>query len=174
MTKKYNKFIKILIAISILFWINSGWMIYSNNQQNSFEKTIDTHKELVYNKETEINNLRTDIDEKQKEIDALKEERAVAESNRGTRRYRTATVKTTSYTAGDGYTPGTTMANGQQVYEGAVAYNDAPLNSKIEIDGKIYTVCDRVGSDGVIDIYKDSYQEAINYGVQYKEVKILS
>lgn len=81
-------------------------------------------------------------------------------------------VKCTAYSAGDGLTPSTTMANGEEVYVGAVAYNDVPLGTKIEIDGAVYTVCDRVGSDGVVDIYMNTVDECFDFGVQYKTVKI--
>ena len=64
------------------------------------------------------------------------------------------------------------MANGQRVFEGAVAYNNVPLGTKIEIDGQMYTVCDRVAYDNVIDIYMNSIDKANDWGVQYKTVKI--
>ena len=64
------------------------------------------------------------------------------------------------------------MASGEEVYVGAVAYNDVPLGTKVEIDGVIYTVHDRVGHDGVIDIYMDSLDKCYEFGVQYKTVKV--
>ena len=105
-------------------------------------------------------------------METLKEAKVAEASNKPSNNYRTITVKTTAYTLYENETPSSTMANGQEVYVGAVAYNDVPLGSKIEIDGNMYTVCDRVGSDGVVDIYMNSYNEAVQYGVQYKEVKI--
>lgn len=83
-------------------------------------------------------------------------------------------VKCTAYNSSDNYTPSTTMANGEEVYVGAVAYNDVPLGTKVEIDGVVYTVCDRVGSDGILDIYMDSLDACYDFGVQYKTVKVYS
>ena len=82
-------------------------------------------------------------------------------------------VKTSAYTAGDDFTEGVIMANGEKVHEGSVAYNDAPLGTKILLDGEVYTVKDRVAKDGVVDIYMDSYEEAIKYGVKQKEIIVL-
>ena len=81
-------------------------------------------------------------------------------------------VKCTAYNEGNDLCPSTTMANGEEVYVGAVAYNDVPLGTKIEIDGAVYTVCDRVGSDGVVDIYMGTIDECFDFGVQYKTIKV--
>ena len=83
-------------------------------------------------------------------------------------------VKCTAYNEGNDLCPSTTMANGEEVYVGAVAYNDVPLGTKVEIDGVVYTVCDRVGSDNIIDIYMDSLDACYDFGVQYKTVKVYS
>ena len=81
-------------------------------------------------------------------------------------------VKCTAYTVGDGLTPSDTMADGTLARVGCVAYNDVPLGTKVEIDGVVYMVCDRVGSDGVLDIYMDTIDECFDFGVQYKTVKV--
>lgn len=83
-------------------------------------------------------------------------------------------VKCTAYNEGNDLCPSTTMANGEEVYVGAIAYNDVPLGTKVEIDGVVYTVCDRVGSNNVIDIYMDSLDACYDFGVQYKTVKVYS
>ena len=87
--------------------------------------------------------------------------------------YRTMQVKITAYSANDGLCPSTTMANGEQVYEGACAINGIPLNSHIRYNGRVYKVCDRVGTDGVLDIYMDSVQDCLNFGVKYGTIEIL-
>ena len=81
-------------------------------------------------------------------------------------------MEVTAYTAGDGYTPGVTMANGERVHVGAIACNDYPIGTIIEIDGTGYTVKDRMLNDGMIDIYMDSYNQAIKFGRQTKQVTI--
>lgn len=78
------------------------------------------------------------------------------------------------YTAGDNYTPSTTMANGEQVHVGAVANNLLPLGTRVRIDGQVYTVKDRTGlGQYVFDIYTDSHDHAIKYGRQYRTVEVL-
>ena len=176
---KKSNLIKAGVVLGTVFWINMGWLYYSDCQQENFKKAIDNQQEVVYNKDIEIkelNNVVMNQGEKlttlTTELETIKEAKVAEASNKPSNNYRTITVKTTAYTAGDGDTPSTTMANGQEVYVGAVAYNGVPLGTKIEINGNMYTVCDRVGSDGVVDIYMNSYNEAVQYGVQYKEIKI--
>ena len=78
------------------------------------------------------------------------------------------------YTTNDGYTPSTTMANGEQVHVGAVANNLLPFGTRVRIDGQVYTVKDRTGmGQYVFDIYTDSYDRAIQYGRQYRTVEVL-
>lgn len=78
------------------------------------------------------------------------------------------------YTTNDGYTPSTTMANGEQVHVGAVANNLLPFGTRVRIDGQVYTVKDRTGmGQYVFDIYTDSYDHAIQYGRQYRTVEVL-
>lgn len=64
------------------------------------------------------------------------------------------------------------MASGKEVYVGAVAYNNVPLGTKIEIDGNIYVVEDRCLHDNVIDIYMNTIDKCYEHGVQYKKVKV--
>ena len=177
--KKKSNLIKAGVVLGTVFWINMGWLYYSDCQQENFKKAIDNQQEVVYNKDIEIkelNNVVMNQGEKlttlTTELETIKGAKVAEASSKPNSNYRTITVKTTAYTLYENETPSSTMANGQEVYVGAVAYNDVPLGSKIEIDGNMYTVCDRVGSDGVVDIYMNSYNEAVQYGVQYKEIKI--
>ena len=51
------------------------------------------------------------------------------------------------------------MANGEQVYEGAIAApEELPFGTQLEFDGSIWTVCDR---GGYIQSYIDEYGETI-------------
>ena len=176
---KKNNLIKAGVVLGTVFLINAGWAHYSDCQKENFKKAIDSQQEVVYNKDIEIKELNNVIMNQGEEIttltaelETLKEAKVAEASSKPSNNYRTITVKTTAYTLYENETPSSTMANGQEVYVGAVAYNGVPLGTKIEIDGNMYTVCDRVGSDGVVDIYMNSYNEAVQYGVQYKEVKI--
>lgn len=73
------------------------------------------------------------------------------------------------------YTPydcGTITATGEPVHVGGVACNFLPFGTVVIIDGREYVVNDRCGIDGCIDIFMESYEEAIQFGRQYKEVYI--
>lgn len=73
------------------------------------------------------------------------------------------------------YTPydcGTITATGETVHVGGVACNFLPFGTVVVIDGVEYVVNDRCGIDGCIDIFMESYEEAIQFGRQHKEVYI--
>lgn len=73
------------------------------------------------------------------------------------------------------YTPydcGTITATGETVHVGGVACNFLPFGTVVVIDGVEYVVNDRCGIDGCIDIFMESYEDAIQFGRQYKEVYI--
>ena len=78
-------------------------------------------------------------------------------------------VELTAYTH-----TGSVMANGEYPYVGAVASNDYPIGTTVYIDGNPYTVADRMadGVYGVIDIFMDSYDEAVNFGRRYTTVYV--
>ena len=71
---------------------------------------------------------------------------------------------------------GSPMANGEWPYEGAVASNDYALGTVLNINGYNYVVADRMapGIHGVVDIFMDSYDRAINFGRQYGEVYVVA
>lgn len=70
---------------------------------------------------------------------------------------------------------GAVMANGEYPYVGAVASDDLPLGTRVLINGNEYVVADRFGGGytNAIDIFVDSYEEAIEFGVQYLDVIVL-
>ena len=73
------------------------------------------------------------------------------------------------------YTPydcGTITATGENVHVGGVACNFLPFGTVVVIDGKEYVVNDRCGIDNCIDIFTESYEDAIQFGRQYKEVYV--
>ena len=71
---------------------------------------------------------------------------------------------------------GNPMANGEYPYVGAVASNDYALGTVLSINGSHYVVKDRMapGIHGVIDIFVNSYDEAIEFGRQYGEVYVVA
>lgn len=73
------------------------------------------------------------------------------------------------------YTPydcGTITATGETVHVGGVACNFLPVDTVVVIDGREYVVNDRCGIENCIDIFMESYEDAIQFGRQYKEVYI--
>lgn len=48
---------------------------------------------------------------------------------------------------------GRQSASGKPLEYGDVAMNGVPLGSKISIDGEVFTVTDRCGIDGTVDIF---------------------
>jgi 3D (Asp-Asp-Asp) domain-containing protein len=82
----------------------------------------------------------------------------------------------TAYSVGDGYTPGTIMASGKKVYEGAVANNCLDLGTKIKVNGKVKVVEDRMKSDrdcSHFDIYMATITEAKKFGKQDIEYEVI-
>ena len=81
-------------------------------------------------------------------------------------------------------TPGQTdaspeiTASGEKVRSGTLAANFLPFGTKVRIGNKIYTVTDRMNSryDGkyVIDIWKPSKFEAMEYGARIIKIKVVS
>lgn len=66
-------------------------------------------------------------------------------------------------------------ASGVKAVEGVTIAADTkvlPFDTKIIVDGHEYTVQDRGGAikGNCIDVYFDSHQEALDFGVQYKEI----
>lgn len=86
------------------------------------------------------------------------------------------TSKFTSYSAGDGYTPGTVMASGKTVYVGAVACpRNMPLGTVVEVKGYGDFICEDRKSlehDGEFDIYSATVSDAIQFGVKNLEWRV--
>lgn len=70
---------------------------------------------------------------------------------------------------------GNVMANGEYPYVGAVASDDLPLGTKVRVNGQEYVVKDRFGGGYTdrLDIFMDTYNEAIEFGRQWLNVEIL-
>lgn len=67
---------------------------------------------------------------------------------------------------------GTITATGETVHVGGAACNFLPFGTVVVIDGVEYIVNDRCGIDNCIDIFMESYEDAIQFGRQHKEVYI--
>lgn len=79
-------------------------------------------------------------------------------------------LSSTAYTS-----TGNNMASGEKPYEGAVACNLVPLGTKIYIEGYGYFVVkDRIGHGSQLDIFMDTYEEAIQFGRRTVKVYVVN
>lgn len=68
---------------------------------------------------------------------------------------------------------GRQSASGKPLEYGHVAMNGVPLGSKISIEGEIFTVTDRCGIDGTVDIFVPTCDGACGCDkLTYEEVKL--
>lgn len=66
------------------------------------------------------------------------------------------------------------MANGEYPYVGCAASNHFPIGTTIHIENiGTFTVLDRCGNDGIIDIYMNTVNECYQFGVQYANVYVI-
>lgn len=67
------------------------------------------------------------------------------------------------------------MANGEWPHVGAVAADDLPFGTRVIVNGRTYIVKDRFGGGYTnrLDIFMNSYEEAIQFGRQWLEVEVL-
>ena len=78
-------------------------------------------------------------------------------------------VKVTAYTPHENGGHGI-CAMGHRCVEGrTVALNGVPLGATVVYNGHIYKVEDRVGRDGVLDIFMEDYHRAIQFGVKHNQ-----
>ena len=69
---------------------------------------------------------------------------------------------------------GRQSASGKTLEYGDVAMNGVPFGSKISIDGEIFTVTDRCGIDGTVDIFIETNSDHCTCNtLDYKEVYLL-
>ncbi len=171
MTQK-KKVIGSLILAGMLIGSNVLWYNHTKELEVKLEsksQAIEALDTSVKKQAEYVESLKVELQKRNDEVHELKNEVTKAEQLS----YRTMQVKITAYNSEDGYCPGTTMANGEQVYVGACALNGVPLNSHIRYNGQVYKVCDRVGSDGVLDIYLGSVAECNEFGVKYGTIELL-
>ena len=69
---------------------------------------------------------------------------------------------------------GRQSASGKTLEYGDVAMNGVPFGSKISIDGEIFTVTDRCGIDGTVDIFIETNSDHCTCDtLDYKEVYLM-
>lgn len=146
-----------------------GWIIlWSAIAGGTWTYVIDHRNELIGTKTIVIEGVQAKTtNDAQKEVEAPQIAKMEAE--------------TTAYSEIDScHYEGCPMASGKRAYVGAVACpRSMELGTKILIDGKEYTCEDRTAKkyDGRFDIFmgygEESYQTAISYGIQKKEIAII-
>ena len=81
------------------------------------------------------------------------------------------TVDVTAYTPHENGGHGICAMGHRSVEGRTVALNGVPLGSKVIYEGHTYTVEDRCGFNGVLDIFMEDYHKAIQFGKK-KNVQI--
>lgn len=167
-----KKKVGVLILAGIFATSNYMWYSHTKDLETKLEsrsQAIETLDTSIKKQSNYVEELKTELQKRNEEVSELRGEIQKAKELS----YRTMQVKVTAYNSEDGYCSSTTMANGEQVYVGACALNGVPLNSHIRYNGQVYKVCDRVGSDGVLDLYMGSVEECNAFGVRYATIELL-
>ena len=77
----------------------------------------------------------------------------------------------TTYDVCCNYPQGRQSASGKRLEYGDIAMNGVPFGTKIIIDGEIFTVVDRCGIDGTVDIFIENDSDVCQCDtLEYKEV----
>ena len=158
---------KTLLTLAFTLIAMLSLLLYETEEAMNSERAKNAElKTSVYELEKDNEGLRNEIYE-------LRSNDIVSEANNEANNEYTVYAELTSYTVGDGDTPGTTMANGETVHYGAVANDALPLGTKVIIDGEEFVVKDRFGGGYGIerfDVYATSVSDCEKFGRQYKEV----
>lgn len=161
-----------LILAGMLVGSNVLWYNHTKELEVKLEsrsQAIEVLDTSVKKQAEYVNELKVDIQAKNEEILELKGQVQKAQQLS----YRTMQVKVSAYTVGDSFTPNTVMANGEAPYVGCAAMNGVKLGTRVRYNGQIYVIKDRVAEDGVLDLYMNSVQECLNFGVKYGTIEIL-
>ena len=148
-------------------------------------KTINNALNITIGKQiTTIETLKTEKTELETKVSKLEEQ---LQQQKSTRTIRTTTSRSSTgrFTISaychcvkccgksDGITATGTKATANRTI--AVDPKVIPLGSKVMIDGQIYVAEDTGGAirGDRIDMYFATHQEAVNFGIQYKDVNII-
>lgn len=165
-----QKFLAVILSAGAIFGM------YTQHQQiQKQSKVIEQSQQKVQDKEIQIEQLNSNIGELERELQAvhndleytnneLQKQKEVSRGNG-----RKINVELTHYTH-----TGNPTASGKMPQAGrTIAHSTLPLGTEVMIDNHLYIVEDRCPSDGVIDIFVDSEEEAIKKGRIYTTVEVL-
>ncbi len=171
-----NKRFLISCCLSLLVVISSiySYKIISAELKSKNETKKETTKEVI-EKDTKKEKEKNKKQNESKEDDSSTSKEKTEEVKQTDGTISLGTYKLTAYCAcskccgkwASGYTASGTLATqGRTVAAG----NNLPFGTKLLINGNVYTVEDRGVGNGTIDIFFNSHQEALKFGVKYAEV----
>ena len=165
-----QKILAVILSAGAIFGM------YTQHQQiQKQSKVIKQSQQEVQNREIQIEQLNNNIDELERELqevhddlentsNELQKQKEVSRDSG-----RKIDVELTHYTH-----TGNPTASGKMPQAGrTVAHSTLPLGTEVMIDNHLYIVEDRCPSDGVIDIFVASEEEAIQKGRIYTTVEVL-
>ena len=157
-----------IFCILVSLWFGYTTYVSMEREINSLKLSIDNQQEEIYNVNSKLSKLKTDIDSLQKELD-----------ERSKPKWTPLTAELSFYTASSdecGSSNGVT-ASGKQVQEKRTIAmsSEYPFGTKVMIDGIEYEVQDRGGiiDSNKIDIYVPTKSEALRRGRYTTTVYVL-
>lgn len=153
-----------LVFTSTVFGLTKHYETKLNQQKI----ILDNTKEEVYNRDVQIEELQKNIDKLEIEMQDLHD--TLQEQQQELNNKQVHTMEITHYT----HTGNPTASGKYPVAGRTCANNDFPIGTKLLINGTVYTVEDTGGmGSGVVDLFVDSYDEAIQKGRYVAEVEVL-
>lgn len=172
-----SQLILYIIIVSTLLTIIVGWVYINDEPKNAIEQTVETSKQT-----TTENKITIEI-ETDKEGDSNKAVEPVSLGN-----FRLTAYCSCELCCGKWANNRPVDENGNEIVYGsigerlregysiAVDPNVIPYRSKVIINGNVYEAQDCGGAikGNRIDVYHESHGAALDFGVQYVEVFIVS
>lgn len=165
-----SKLITICILILAICGILWGYIGLKEEAEN-LQKTIDTQREMIYNKDNQIKEMTKMVSGQEEEL--IKAYDKIKELEEEKQQSNTMQVKITHYSSEE--TGSTMTASGRHAQAGrTVACNFLPLGTHVLIDGQRFVVEDRGAMGGnVVDIYVGSTHEALSRGTYHTTMEVL-
>lgn len=141
--------------------------IYLNNLDNDLiPSSIVSPEEIQYGDTVYVDKSYSEYETEPNITNNNNEQTECESSNSGT---YAGSYKITAYSWTD-----YPMANGEYPYVGCAASNHFPIGTVIYIENiGTFTVLDRCGNDGIVDIYMNTVDECYQFGVQYANVYVV-
>lgn len=178
--------LRIVEAILLLLLLISSWKISAQlvseyNHINQTMERLDNSVGVLGSKIEVIEQEHNKLKEEKKEEKPAEETKPVSIAPTAMRK-----VEATAYNSCEAQTDNSPCiaANGENICDGYnkgnqyVAYNDAKIGTKVKLGDVNYTVVDRSGKQGIIDIYfgpctPENVQSALNFGRKDVTIQIL-